>query len=737
METEADIDAQIDALKAKKLCLGVEALADMVKESRCTSFKAINAFCRDLYGRIPRKGLCLTLNKCNNCRTFIECVDKDNGCGFRIVCRREKRKGSIFTVDKKYTNLEHDGEDPETGEPFTCNSMYKPPAKEILKNPVFLSLKSQAHGSVKSSRETSTKSMQSAITAGTGLVEPTVNAIKKANAAMKYSSQEHIESYNSLRPYCEVAKALNADFMYNIEKDGKDVFQRMAVLFPYSKAVLKDSYNVVGIDAAHMKPTLLNKLTVNDRVKLGLEDMDGSYGVMLQKSMLTFLTGRTLNNEMIVYGYMLGYSENADNLNYFFKFLIDNGLNVNRVDMTIMSDRALAYTTPIQEYFPNALHLLCPLHIKRNLVDNVKGISPGVISQYWKIQQSKTLEDYCEAMDELEYMDNGEQTKKYLSEIHGIWQLYRVIDRGNVIYEMKSDNIVEGAFSWARELRHISSAYFFCEELYCSLVQRINLMKARIEDIPSKEYLTPVAKARVMENSERARYANYSVSISNKNKDAIVGIVTIFKGSPPRKVMYNVDFLARKCECLHWQQSGVPCVHAMSVLQKYPGKSLPTRKEYFYDWCYADALRKTFQDIVLKVPHRGDIKSQALLSPEYILYPAVSFDPNTNSSFTRFASQGDSRGGGGLSQSARGKKKRRICALCTKNVSVSTTHPACACKNHARRRGVKRAFDTYDPFQIKSSDDGCSSDSDSDSAGVSDSNSSAMDVVLECDPSLL
>lgn len=319
METEADIDAQMDALKAKKLCLGVDSFAAMVKESRCTSFKGINAFCRDLYGRIPQKGLQLTPKYGNSCSTSIECIDSGSGCRFRIVCTRGKREGCIFLVNKKKTNLEHGGEDPVSGEPITCNSIYQPPTKEILQNPVFLALKAQAQGSVKRRRETSIKSIQSAIVAGTVTAEPSVNAIKKANAAMKISSHEHIESYNYLRPYCEVAKTLNADFMYSIEKDGNDIFQRMAVLLPYSKTVLRDSYNVVGIDAAHMKTELLTKLTAEDLVKLGLEDAERSYGVMLKKTMVTFLTGRTLNNEMIVYGYMLGYSENADNLHYFFQ----------------------------------------------------------------------------------------------------------------------------------------------------------------------------------------------------------------------------------------------------------------------------------------------------------------------------------------------------------------------------------------------------------------------------------
>ena len=180
METEADIDAQMDALKAKKLCLGIEAFATMVKEAKCSSFKTVNAFCRDLHGRIPKKDLRLTPNAGNSCLTSIECVDRGSGCQFRIVCSRGKRKGCTFTLNKTKTNLEHGGENPVTGEPFTCNSIYQPPAKEVLHNPVFLALKAQAHGSVKSNRETSIKSTQSAIVAGTGSVEPSVNAVKKA-----------------------------------------------------------------------------------------------------------------------------------------------------------------------------------------------------------------------------------------------------------------------------------------------------------------------------------------------------------------------------------------------------------------------------------------------------------------------------------------------------------------------------------------------------------------------------
>lgn len=431
-ETEADIDAQIDALKAKKQGKSIESFASLVEENKCTTFKGINAVCRELQGRIPKKGLRLTKGyNGNRWRTSISCLDHD--CPFVIVCTRSKSLNSVFKVNKEKTILVHGGKD-EAGEPFTCNSVYKAPAKEVVNNPAFLALSAQAQGSVKRNRATSICAIKAVIAASAGSGEPTTNAIKRANAAIKFSSKEHLESYGYLKPYCEVAKRLNADFMYSIEKNEKDIFQRMAVLFPYSKTVLENSYEVLGVDAAHMKTELLKKLTTDEMVKLDLGDIDGSHGVMLKKSMLTFLTGRTLNNEMIVYGYMLGYSENSDNLRYFFQFLIDSGLNLDRETMTIMSDRALAYTGPIQEKFPKALHHLCPLHIKRNLADHIKGISPGLVSQYWKVQQSKTLEDYCEAMDVLEAMENGAKAKKYLCDIEGVWQLYRVIDRGNVIF---------------------------------------------------------------------------------------------------------------------------------------------------------------------------------------------------------------------------------------------------------------------------------------------------------------
>ena len=62
------------------------------------------------------------------------------------------------------------------------------------------------------------------------------------------------------------------------------------------------------------------------------------------------------------------------------------------------------------------------------------------------------------------FIISGIEMYEYLSTISN-WQLYILIERGNLFYEMMSDNIIEILFAWCKEIRSYATPYYFLKLL--------------------------------------------------------------------------------------------------------------------------------------------------------------------------------------------------------------------------------------------------------------------------------
>ena len=216
------------------------------------------------------------------------------------------------------------------------------------------------------------------------------------------------------------------------------------------------------------------------------------------------------------------------------------------------------------------------------------------------------------------------------------------------------------------------------------------------------DFMVPFARSIQIANATQAVAHTYSVSYSNTQEENLKAVVSCNAGIPPRKLSYNVDCKNKTCDCLHWQQSGVPCVHQQAALLQYPGGSLATKLSHFYPWCHASLYRDTFADVELSVPFLPDVYERADSDPDkYVLYPKILCDPLASASSQRMASSGDKPSGGGVSKRAAGKLNKGPCLVCGKIISKDTTHPPRACLSHARK--VNPLFgseSTHDPYMI-------------------------------------
>jgi len=150
------------------------------------------------------------------------------------------------------------------------------------------------------------------------------DCIKKANDLIKISSLEHYNSFNKLTPFLEEFSRLNPGFKFLIKKSDQDSnFEKVAILFSYSRQAINHCYKVVGVDSAFLGAIHIVGDQKNELSHF-IEGIPMNLKIMFKRCHITGLSGRTLNNEMIVFAISIGYGETIENYNFLFKFLRDN-----------------------------------------------------------------------------------------------------------------------------------------------------------------------------------------------------------------------------------------------------------------------------------------------------------------------------------------------------------------------------------------------------------------------------
>ena len=163
---------------------------------------------------------------------------------------------------------------------------------------------------------------------GVGSSEITVDCLKKANDAVKLSSLEHYISFSFISPFLDLLQVSNNGFKFKFEKDKNTMqFQRVAVLFPYSLHAKEHCFKVYGIDAAFLDGLAI-KGKQRKELRKYVPTIPLQERIMFQKNFLSGISGRTLNNEMILYAVCISYNECSEDYDFLFDFLRENEVNI-------------------------------------------------------------------------------------------------------------------------------------------------------------------------------------------------------------------------------------------------------------------------------------------------------------------------------------------------------------------------------------------------------------------------
>lgn len=288
---------------------------------------------------------------------------------------------------------------------------------------------------------------------------------------------------------------------------------------------------------------------------------------------------------------------------------------------------------------------------------------------------TKVLSDFAEQQ---QHSPQATAFLKYLDSIPN-WQVFHVNEAHANLHMLRSDNIVEGTFSWLINLR-----YHNCYKFVWMLLEKLTDLHNRQREKATKHTNTLTETALIAANVEikhAQEYANVSIV------DQETGLYVV-RHNNQNSLSHGcqVDMLKKSCECTRWEQKGVPCRHAIAVLH---AQQHSVEIQHFHKWCLTEEWRRLYDDIqglYIKLPTQDSVAKArerllekgkdirlvslqakgisaggGLMNGNKRIRSAGESGPSLNSSVTLTAIQA-------------GKKSKTMCQYCSRSFSSRTKH---------------------------------------------------------------
>lgn len=367
-------------------------------------------------------------------------------------------------------------------------------------------------------------------------------------------------------------KNANNLFDYQMVADEDGLFIRVLVVLPYSR-LLECPKRLVALDSAHLKDTMLTATNAEERRRL-------------QKLKFAALTTRTSNNTNLLLAFSISLHETEEEYSELLRFCIQNKMDLNSPNQTIVSDRASAIANAISAQMPSAYHIPCAVHLERNLL--AKFTKDDVEKYYWAAQKTCNVNEYNRIM--IQMSKECPAMHKYLSEIRD-WQRHKWYQRylatNNLIPYVFSNNNVEQFFGAIREIRY-SDPFNFLKQLF-DYVAITNNKKAKELKMHNEE-LTKYAKTKLAE--EKLKRMGNAYTLEEEDSDDRIALVI------RNQFRYQVNLGNRTCSCFVWQQTGVPCAHACFYIEQItPTDVVCQYNPYMYEFCFTKYCLDEFKVI--------------------------------------------------------------------------------------------------------------------------------------------
>mmetsp|Transcript_18493 Transcript_18493/g.26856 ORF Transcript_18493/g.26856 Transcript_18493/m.26856 type:complete len:397 (+) Transcript_18493:530-1720(+) len=359
--------------------------------------------------------------------------------------------------------------------------------------------------------------------------------------------------------------------------------------------------------------------------------------IIIRPMFLTVVSGRTLDNHMIVCGFAITFAECRDDIDFLNAAMIEAGVVLNDPRNTILSDRGTAEISFLQRSLPLAFEFHCGIHLERNLKS--KGWSHW-LPLYWKARNAPTIVEHMRCMSVIE--SSCKPMYEYLSKLNN-WQLYQAVDTGHMLYDWKSDNIVEAIFAWCRETRFLNP-YMFVKKFLVDILESNNRRKddiARLQTV-----LHPQAEQHFHDIQKKVRHCPMEVHILDTVSER--GIVHTITDAVHRSELRNVDLSKQKCDCGKYQQTGLPCKDAWFLLKELYPNGMPQdlfSEKYFHKDCFTMRVKNMFADVpelLGTIPSTSEVDNRLRSKSFRTIKAPLANDSKSYRSSKRWTSTGES-----------------------------------------------------------------------------------------------
>jgi hypothetical protein len=216
---------------------------------------------------------------------------------------------------------------------------------------------------------------------------------------------------------------------------------------------------------------------------------------------------------------------------------------------TLISDRDKGLLA-CDNQFPFAFRAFCCQHIAANIQEKF-----GIKSRdmFWRLAKARTASAYDKVMDELK--KEKPSTIEYLKTIPArMWARYLF---AGPRYGFLTSNIVESANATYKEERGLPVIDMLIG-IYHKEMHRHFLRHQAATQLSATQRFTPWAQALLRESLSFAGRNKVLMATGSNTKSHVTQI--------PDRQIFLVDLTASTCSCIRYQDTGIPCGHAVATI---------------------------------------------------------------------------------------------------------------------------------------------------------------------------
>ena len=268
------------------------------------------------------------------------------------------------------------------------------------------------------------------------------------------------------------------------------------------------------------------------------------------------------------------------------------------------------------------------------------------------------------------------------------------------------------------------------------LLEKISIYndKIRTEALADRNVITPPA---MVEFDKRLLTFKEFPLVVNAYGEGLYNVHRTVEYAELRPTAYTVDIGGRTCTCQHWYQIGIPCEHAIAVVNHTKDWSNLFTPAYFHRHMLTETRHELFtkHNLCLLLPDDHRVKVNKTLRTFPPLEPVLEDvgELASDVSKKRVASQGESSKPSNIKSGA--KRHRYVCKSCGKDLSKNTDHTPGnkACRNHLRRTDPER-FEQMYCSELDTMINALKSSSSSSSSSCADQVNSFTDTAADSAP---